>query len=76
MSDFHPKSFKWTQMLSIFFEYVEFNDLEDALFQLRQYAEKKYKAKNPIDTRFQEYYKDIEGTDEIYGILVQMFGEP
>ena len=76
MSDFPARAFKWTQMFSIFFEYVEFNDLEDALFQLRQYAEKKYRANNPIDIRFQEYYKDIEGTDEIYAILTKMFGEP
>ncbi len=63
-------------MYSIICEYVGEALLDDALFQLRQYAEKKYKASLPIDTRFQEYLKGIQGADEIYSILVKMFGDP
>lgn len=74
MSDFHPKAFKWTEMMSLLYELnmKNRNRYED-LFQLRQYACQKYKANPLIEDRVKEY---MNSGEEMFKILVDLFGEP
>ncbi len=75
MSDFPARAFKWTEILSLIIENSLHKRrlLKEDLDQLRQYAIKKYKANPQIEERFIEYFT---GQEEMFAILVKLFGEP
>ena len=76
MSDFPARAFKWTEIMSLIFEHSKRNNdrnLKNDLWELRQYAIKKYKADPEIADKFLQKYDALTNMGVILNI---MFGEP